>query len=330
MQDAYWRPVINGAGRGEPLAGGWARFSELERLCRDKPSEIVPIGSAPVAVVETLTANRAAFAGVPMNRPAIMGILNVTPDSFSDGGAFVSPEAAMAQARDMAAAGAAIIDIGGESTRPGADFVDTSDEIARTEPTIAALAGDSNLPPLSIDTRKAVVADAALRAGAVIFNDVTALSFDAQSPATAAQHGAHVCLMHASGDPKTMQARTDYDDVLLDIFDYLAERIAVATAAGIPRARLSVDPGIGFGKTAAQNLHLIRNLSLFHGLGCPVLLGASRKRFIGTITGVDTAADRLAGSLVVALAAARQGAQVIRVHDVAETRQALAMASALA
>jgi dihydropteroate synthase len=262
-----------------------------------------------------------------MDRPQIMGILNVTPDSFSDGGRFLDPAAALAQARAMALDGAALLDIGGESTRPGAAEVPVAEEIARTEPVIAALRGAGL--PLSIDTRKAEVARAALAAGAAIVNDVSALTFDAGLAGVVAAAGVPLVLMHAQGTPATMQDAPVYDDVLLDVYDWLEARIAAAEAAGIARGRIVVDPGIGFGKTAAHNLALIRGLSLFHGLGCPLLLGASRKRFIGMISGEERADRRVAGSLAVALAGAAQGAQLLRVHDVAETRAALALARAI-
>ena len=223
----------------------------------------------------------------------------------------------------MVADGASLLDIGGESTRPGAAEVPVADEIARTEPVIAALRGAG--VPLSIDTRKAAVAQAALAAGAGIVNDVSALTFDAGLAAVVAAAEVPLVLMHARGTPATMQNDPVYDDVLLDVYDWLEGRIAAAEAAGIARGRIVVDPGIGFGKTAAHNLALIRGLALFHGLGCPVLLGASRKRFIGTISGEDRADRRVAGSLAVALAGAAQGAQLLRVHDVAETRGALAL-----
>jgi dihydropteroate synthase len=260
-----------------------------------------------------------------MDRPRIMGILNVTPDSFSDGGRFLAPEAAAVQARAMVEAGAAILDVGGESTRPGAAEVPVAEEIARTEPVIAALAAAGLDVPVSIDTRKAAVAQAALAAGARIVNDVAALTHDPALGPVVAQAGVPVLLMHAQGTPATMQDAPQYDNVLLDVYDFLEERVMAAEAAGIRRDRIVVDPGIGFGKTAEHNLALIRGLSLFHALGCPILLGASRKRFIGTI-GDEPVADRRApGSIAVALAGVAQGVQVLRVHDVKETRQALAL-----
>ncbi len=214
--------------------------------------------------------------------------------------------------------------MGGESTRPGAAAVPIDDEIARTAPVIEAIRAALAVP-VSIDTRKTAVARAAVRAGADMINDVAGFTFDPDLAPFAAEHALPVCVMHAQGTPETMQHSPRYDDVLLDVYDWLEARVAFLTALGIPRARIAVDPGIGFGKTRAHNLRLLQNLSLFHGLGCPVLLGASRKRFIGDVTGTPVAAERVPGSLAVAVMAAGQGVQILRVHDVAETRAALAM-----
>jgi dihydropteroate synthase len=306
-----------------PLAGGWCWFSGVEVLTRGGKPRLVSARDVPGEVLERLTAPR-AFGGLALDRPRIMGILNVTPDSFSDGGLFLRPEAAVMQARVMAA-GADIIDIGGESTRPGAVEVSEADEMARTAPVIAALCAGGLDCPISIDTRKAGVAGAALAAGAAWVNDVTALRFDPQMAGVVARAGCPVVLMHSIATPATMQDDPRYEDVLLDVYDALAERVAVAEASGIRRDRIAIDPGIGFGKTLAHNLTLLARLSLFHGLGLPVLLGASRKRFIGTIADEKDAARRMPGSLAVALAGVAQGAQMIRVHDVAETRQALSL-----
>jgi dihydropteroate synthase len=322
----YYRPIaMTDAARPAgalPLAGGWCWFVQVEVLRRDAPPRLVAVPDLPGEVRDRLSAPRPDFGGMAMDRPRIMGILNVTPDSFSDGGRFLAPEAALAQARAMAR-GSDVLDIGGESTRPGAAEVATDEEVARTAPVITALRAGGLAVPISIDTRKARVAQAALAAGAGIVNDVAAMGFDAAMAGVVARAGAPVILMHSVKTPATMQDDPRYEDVLLDVFDFLQARIAVAEAAGIPRARIMVDPGIGFGKTAAHNLTLIRGLSLFHDLGVPVLLGASRKRFIGTIGGEDAAERRMPGSVAVALAGAAQGAQVLRVHDVAETRQAL-------
>jgi dihydropteroate synthase len=306
------------------LAGGWCWFDRVEVLERGRAARLVPVGELSAEALAPLVTPRPAFGGLAMAQPRVMGILNVTPDSFSDGGLFLRPEAAVMQARRMAA-GADIIDIGGESTRPGAAEVAEADEVARTSPVIAALrAGGLDLP-ISIDTRKAAVTRAAFAAGASILNDVTALQFDPAMAGAAAALSAPVILMHSIATPETMQDDPRYDDVLLDVYDALAARLVAAEAAGIPRDRLAVDPGIGFGKTLEHNLALLNRLSLFHGLGVPVLLGASRKRFIGTIGAEAEAARRMPGSLAVALAGVAQGVQMIRVHDVAETRQALSL-----
>lgn len=322
----YYRPIaMTDAARPAgalPLAGGWCWFAQVEVLRRDGPARVVAVGDLPGEVCDRLSAQRPDFGGMAMDRPRIMGILNVTPDSFSDGGRFLAPDAALAQAQAMAQ-GADVLDIGGESTRPGAAEVAMAEEIARTAPVIAALRAGGLTVPVSIDTRKAAVAQAALAAGAGIVNDVAAMGFDPAMASTVAKAGAPIILMHSVKTPATMQDDPRYEDVLLDVFDFLNARIAVAEAAGIPRARIMVDPGIGFGKTAAHNLALIRGLSLFHDLGVPVLLGASRKRFIGTIGREDVAERRMPGSVAVALAGVAQGAQMLRVHDVAETRQAL-------
>jgi dihydropteroate synthase len=306
------------------LAGGWCWFSEVEVLERGREGIVLPVGELDTGARARLSGRRADFTGLAMERARIMGILNVTPDSFSDGGQFLKPEAAVMAARRMAA-GADIIDIGGESTRPGADFVEAEEEIARTAPVIAALCAAGLEVPISIDTRKAAVAGAAFVAGARVLNDVTALQFDPQMAGFAARQGCPVVLMHSGGDPSLMQEDPRYDDVLLDVYDALVARVAEAEAAGIDRARIAIDPGIGFGKTLEHNLALLNRLSLFHDLGVPVLLGASRKRFIGTIGAEAEAAKRMPGSLAVALHGLAQGMQLIRVHDVIETRQAFSL-----
>jgi dihydropteroate synthase len=310
------------------LAGGWSWFDRVEVLSRAASSRIIAAGEVPAAVLHRLTAPRAPFAGLALDRPRLMGILNVTPDSFSDGGRFLGAEAAVAQARAMAE-GAEIIDVGGESTRPGAVEVAVEDEIARTVPVIRALREGGLATPISIDTRKAPVAAAALEAGASIVNDVSAFDFDPALGPLVAKAAAPVVLMHAQGVPASMQDDPRYGDVLLDVYDALAARLARAEALGIDRARIVLDPGIGFGKTLQHNLALLRGLSLFHGLGCALLLGTSRKRFIGTIGRAEAADARAPGSIVTAMAGVAQGVQIVRVHDVPETRQALRLWHAL-
>ena len=307
-----------------PLAGGWCWFDTVEVLSRHAPPRLIPARDLPEDVGHRLTAPRAPLAGLAMDTPRLMGILNVTPDSFSDGGRHFAPDTALAHATAMSGAGADILDVGGESTRPGAAPVPIDEEIARTAPVIAALR--AAVPtPISIDTRKAAVADAGHHAGATLVNDVSGFTFDPDLAPFAAAHALPVCIMHAQGTPETMQRDPRYDDVLLDVYDWLAERIEALTALGIPRERIAVDPGIGFGKTQAHNLRLLQGLALFHGLGCAILLGASRKRFIGDLTGTPVAADRVPGSLAVSVMAVAQGVQFQRVHDVAETRAALDM-----
>ena len=307
-----------------PLAGGWCWFDHVEVMRRNGPAQYLHIRELDQASRIRLSAPRPDFGHLGMNVPRIMGILNITPDSFSDGGLFLRPEAALMQARQMAS-GADIIDIGGESTRPGAVEVPWAEEIQRTAPVISALRKAGLDGPISIDTRKSGVAQAAFAAGATILNDVTALQFDPAMAQVAADLGAPVILMHSIATPDTMQDDPRYDDVVLDVYDALSQRLAQAQAAGMPRDKLAIDPGIGFGKTLAHNLALLARLSLFHNLGVPVLLGASRKRFIGTIAQQNDAAKRMPGSLAVALAGVAQGMQMIRVHDVDETRQALTL-----
>ncbi|MGV8987078.1 MAG: dihydropteroate synthase [Cypionkella sp.] len=306
------------------LAGGLCWFDRVEVLSRTAAPRIIAATDLSAPDVARLCTPRSDFGSLNLHTPRIMGILNITPDSFSDGGLFLKPDAALMQARLMAS-GADIIDIGGESTRPGAVEVAVDEETYRTAPVISALrAGGLDLP-ISIDTRKAGVARAALQAGASWVNDVTALQFDPDMAGLVAETGAPVILMHSIATPQTMQADPRYDDVLLDVYDALAARVAEAEAAGIRREAIAIDPGIGFGKSLSHNLTLLQRLSLFHNLGLPVLLGASRKRFIGTIGAEAEAARRMPGSLAVALWGVAQGVQMIRVHDVTETRQALSL-----
>jgi dihydropteroate synthase len=325
------------------LAGGLTWFSAIEAVVRRGPARpvrrLVPIdrldafrdelaaGLQPCfdRLWQRLIAPRPALAlgslTLRFEAPSVMGILNLTPDSFSDGGRLATVEAQAAAAVAMAAAGAAIIDVGGESTRPGAQPVWAGDEIARIEPLLSRLAGADLL--ISIDSRKAEVMQRALALGARIVNDVSALTHDDRALSTVAAAGCPVVLMHHRGDPQTMQDDPRYDDVLLDVFDWLSDRIEACVAAGIAREHIIVDPGIGFGKSLRHNLDLLNGLSLFHGLGCPVMLGASRKRFIGALSNEASADRRLGGSVAAALAGVPQGVQLVRVHDVAATVQAV-------
>jgi dihydropteroate synthase len=258
-----------------------------------------------------------------------MGVVNVTPDSFSDGGRFLDAPAALAHARRLIAEGADMIDIGGESTRPGAEPVPETEEIARVVPLIRAIRGESQVR-ISIDTMKPAVAMAAVAAGADMWNDITALSWSPDNPAVAAELGCEVCLMHMQGDPRTMQSDPRYDDVVEEVMAFMLGRIQAAAEAGVSGARIWLDPGIGFGKRPEHNLELLHHLDRFVETGFPVVLGVSRKRFIRSIDGTAIQADdRLGGSLAAALWGVSKGAAVLRAHDVRETVQALKVWAAI-
>jgi dihydropteroate synthase len=319
-------------GKVARLAGGLMWFAQCELIHIDGLRELVPVegiegrfDAAMAADWARLIAPRAPLQlgerTIRLDQPQVMGIVNVTPDSFSDGGAYADSNEAAYAGADMTAAGAAILDIGGESTRPGAKPVWEGDEIERVLPVVQRLSAGGNA--VSIDTRKAAVAEAALGAGARLVNDVSAMTYDSRMAEVVAASDAPILLMHHQGDPQTMQEDPRYDDVLVDVFHWLDERIGAAEAAGIARERILIDPGLGFGKTVAHNLALLNGLALLHGLGCPIVLGASRKRMIGALSNEAPADQRLAGSLALALKGAEQGAQLIRVHDVPETVQAL-------
>ncbi len=258
---------------------------------------------------------------VPLDQPQVMAIVNATPDSFSDGGQFRDSSAAAEAGAQMAAEGAAIIDVGGESTRPGARSIWEGDEIDRVVPVIRQLSAGG--AAVSVDTRKADVMTSAVQAGARMINDVSALTYDSRSREVAAGLNVPVVLMHHRGDPEVMQEDPRYDDLLVEIYVWLEERIEAAVDAGVAPERILVDPGFGFGKNVAHNLELMNGLALFHSLGCPLVVGASRKRTIGALSGEAPVDKRLAGSIAFAVKAAEQGVQIIRVHDVFETLQAL-------
>lgn len=320
------------------LAGGPCAFSALEVSARAPGGVRRATGS--VATVRrwaegedaasrarfttlwtALTSPRGPTAGLDWSRPRIMGIVNVTPDSFFDGGRFFGAAEAIERGRAMRQAGAEILDVGGESTRPGAQPVAEPEEARRVVPVVEALAAGGLV---SIDTRHADIMRAAIGAGAVAINDVDALT-GPDSLAAAAALAVPVVLMHCNADPRTMQNAPVYSDVTLDVFDYLEARVAACVAAGIPRERIVVDPGIGFAKTAVHNAELLDAVAALHALGCPVLLGASRKSFIGKFSVGEAADARLPGSVAAAVWGASQGVQIVRVHDVAETAQALAV-----
>jgi dihydropteroate synthase len=260
-----------------------------------------------------------------VNQAKLMGIVNVTPDSFSDGGEFLDPERAIAHGRELAEEGADVLDIGGESTRPGAEAVSAGEELLRVQPVVEALAGEL---PVSIDTSKAVVAEAALDAGATMVNDVTALRGDPELAGVCAETSCELVLMHMLGDPRTMQENPTYDDVVDDVKAFLSERIEFAVAAGVDEQRIWIDPGIGFGKTVEHNLELHRRLGKLAELGRPITFGSSRKSFLGKLTGAEVD-DRVGGTIASNLIAYANGARMLRVHDVAPMRQALTVAEAI-
>jgi dihydropteroate synthase len=261
-------------------------------------------------------------------RPSVMGVVNVTPDSFSDGGVNYAPEDAIASARTMAADGAALVDVGGESTRPRSEGVSAAEELRRVVPVLEAVAREL---PVSIDTAKAEVARAAMQLGAELVNDVTALRGDPALAEVVAESGAYLCLMHMRGEPRTMQADPRYDDVVSEVASFLDERLRFAVAAGIPEERIALDPGIGFGKTVQHNFELVRRLDVLLSLGRPVVIGFSRKRSLGRVLGDPEAlTGSLAAGIGAAVAAYERGATILRVHDVREHVEALAVARAVA
>jgi dihydropteroate synthase len=261
-------------------------------------------------------------------RPSVMGVVNVTPDSFSDGGVNYAPEDAIASARTMAADGAALVDVGGESTRPRSEGVSAAEELRRVVPVLEAVAREL---PVSIDTAKAEVARAAMQLGAELVNDVTALRGDPALAEVVAESGAYLCLMHMRGEPRTMQADPRYDDVVSEVASFLDERLRFAVAAGIPEERIALDPGIGFGKTVQHNFELVRRLEVLLSLGRPVVIGFSRKRSLGRVLGDPEAlTGSLAAGIGAAVAAYERGATILRVHDVREHVEALAVARAVA
>ena len=333
------RPVVGVGDAGTVLAGGWIRAQQFDVVTRDEDgqhlitrmSEDAIIDHADdrnkaVTVLENLYKPRADFAGLELAKPHLMGVINTTPDSFSDGGAHLAPAISIASGMAMWRAGASVIDIGGESTRPGAAPITRNQELARVLPPITGLARHNIR--LSIDTRHAEVMTRACAAGAAIINDVEALRRDGALDAAAAS-GAPVIIMHMQGQPETMQDEPHYEFAPVDIYQFLEERIDATVAAGIAKSHIAVDPGFGFGKTVAHNLQILNWLSIFHSLGVPILFGASRKSTIAKLSKDEPTDQRLAGSLALAMAAYRQGAQLLRVHDVSETAQALAVEQAL-
>jgi len=328
-------PKTNG-GQGEAeciLVGGRRHFSRLVAHLADAPDTGPAVGRE----VDTALANHARrHFRIRMGarrlsvgpRPAIMGVLNVTPDSFSDGGRYLDPTDAVARAEGLVAEGADLIDVGGESTRPGSDPVPETEELDRVMPVVETLAARVDVP-LSIDTRHARVAREAASAGASLINDVTGLMGDPDMPAAVAETGAGCLIMHMRGQPKTMQENPTYDNLMADICRHLRRGMQAARDAGVPQDAIIVDPGIGFGKTLAHNLEILARLGQLRTLGVPILVGPSRKRFIGELAGVETPDQRLPGTVAACSLAVAAGALLLRVHDVAEAAQALAVAAAV-
>lgn len=323
-------------GKVARLAGGLNWFSAVELLRvegnRRVATELLAVDGIEDSFDDALAAQWRALTAarsplqlgertIRLDQPQVIGIVNATPDSFSDGGQFADAASAAGAGADMARDGAAIIDVGGESTRPGAKPVWEGDEIERITPVIRQLAAAG--AAVSADTRKADVMTAALAAGARMINDVSALTYDDRSAEVLAAQPVPLILMHHLGAPETMQDNPRYDDVLVEVYQWLEDRIAAAVEAGIARERILIDPGFGFGKTVAHNLEVMNGLALFHSLGCPIVVGASRKRTIGALSAEAPADRRLGGSIAFALKAAEQGVQLLRVHDVFETVQAL-------
>jgi dihydropteroate synthase len=343
MQRTYLRPLglaygpdaaraVERGGAGRLGGSGWISFNAAEVIRRTGEGisrDVVAFGDLRHdAALASIEVEREPVAGLTLERPLIMGIVNVTPDSFSDGGLAADTASAIAHGLRLAEEGAHILDVGGESTRPGSEGVAIENELARIIPVITGLGKSGH--PISCDTRKAAVMRKAVGAGARIVNDVSALQHDPESLATAAELDCPVVLMHAQGDPKTMQLAPSYADVALDVYDELEARIGACVAAGISRKRIVIDPGIGFGKSFRHNLDLLHQLTLFHGLGVPLLVGLSRKGFIGALTGERVAGARGPGSVGGAVHAALNGAHILRVHDVRDTVAALAVALAIA
>mgnify|MGYP001421287232 FL=1 len=322
----YFRPIIRSEreipSNAQIMRGTAFWFTHAVKLSRNSESEIVLAKKIPNHILDKITKRRPKICRISFDTPTIMGILNVTPDSFSDGGKYSTLNAATEHCMSMVSAGADIIDIGGESTRPGAAELDAAQEISRVIPVLDKVAKEIQVP-ISIDTRKSEVAELAISSGAVIVNDVSGLTFDSKMAEYCINQNLPVCIMHSQGIPETMQNAPKYKNVCLDIYDFLNEQIEKMIDSGMQRSNIIVDPGIGFGKTLTHNFDLLKGISLFHGLGVPILIGVSRKKFIKTVAGLKENEDRVSGSIALALFARSQGVQIFRVHDVKETVQAM-------
>ncbi|HUX01337.1 MAG TPA: dihydropteroate synthase [Phycisphaerae bacterium] len=319
---------------GLVLVGTRRQFQGLLARLSDKPLDLPRIGRAVADALQKYGRRRfdlrlGAYRLAVGDRPLLMGVVNVTPDSFSDGGKFLEPDRAVAHARQLVQEGADILDVGGESTRPGSESVPEDEEMRRVLPVVETLA-EAVQVPISIDTRHARVAREAVAAGAALVNDITGLQGDAGMARAVAETGAGVVIMHILGEPKTMQDAPHYANLMADIVRTLRRGLALAEEAGIPEERTIVDPGIGFGKTLEHNLEILAQLGQIRSLGRPILVGPSRKRFLGEVTGVQEPAERTSGTAAACALAVAAGAAILRVHDVAQVRQAVAVAHAVA
>ena len=327
MTKKYYRPIIKNSSKGSvgshKLAGGWSFLEDVEVIPRNGKCKLIKAEDLPKKTLHNLTIKRQNLFNLSFSSPHIMGILNVTPDSFSDGGKYNELDSAFEEFIKMMNFGASIIDIGGESTRPGAEPITVNEEISRISPILEKIRSSGIDLPISVDTRKSEVWDIAKQLGANMLNDISSLTYDKEMRKLVIPQNVPICVMHSKGVPKSMKSEAVYDNVLLDVYDFLENVVENCVQIGIPRKNIIVDPGIGFAKTLEHNLTLIRGLSIFHSLGCPILLGASRKRFIKTIGLQDDPLKISAGSIAVALEAITQGVQLLRVHDVFETMQAL-------
>jgi dihydropteroate synthase len=322
---SYFRPIVR---TGSPRSENSILFaetnywiSEAEEIKNGHKTSLIPINDVPNWWKKRWLKKRSDILGLEFGFPKLMGILNVTPDSFSDGGNHIELDAALKQAKFMEDNGADIIDVGGESTRPGALTIPISEEIKRVEPVINMISIKSRIP-ISVDTRKSKVASTAHMAGASMVNDVSGFTFDPDLLPYCSKHKLPICVMHMRGLPENMQNNPKYENILIEVFDFLESQISTLVQAGISRDHIIADVGIGFGKNLAHNLALIKNISLFHGLGVPLLLGVSRKSIISNVAKVKSPSDRVHGSISIAISALAQGVQLFRVHDVAETKQA--------
>ena len=322
---SYFRPIVR-TGSPRPadsilLAETEYWIGEAEEIKLGENTRLVSINDVPTWWINRWIKKRSDVLGIQFAAPKLMGVLNVTPDSFSDGGNHMELDAALEQAKFMAANGADIIDIGGESTRPGALTISVAEEIKRIEPVINQISAQLRIP-ISVDTRKCKVAAAAYTAGASMVNDVSGFTFDPELLPYCSEKKIPVCVMHSKGSPENMQNNPQYENILIEVYDFLETQINTLVQAGLSRDRIIADIGVGFGKNLKHNLTLIKNISFFHGLGVPLLLGVSRKSIINKIAKVENPKDRIHGSISLAICALAQGVQLFRVHDVAETKQA--------